>query len=69
MTGVQTCALPILHDALVGRSGALAPYLQLVEDYERCQWAEVDHRLAELCLDPEKVQTYYLDAVRLADIL
>ena len=58
-----------VHDALVGRSGALAPYLQLVEDYERCQWAEVDHRLAELCLDPEKVQTYYLDAVRLADIL
>jgi c-di-GMP-related signal transduction protein len=58
-----------VREALVQRSGGLAPFLLLVEAYEQCHWSEVDLRLKQLQLDPEKIQAFYLDAVRLADIL
>lgn len=58
-----------VREALVQRSGGLAPFLLLVEAYEQCHWSDVDLRLKQLQLDPEKIQTFYLDAVRLADIL
>jgi c-di-GMP-related signal transduction protein len=58
-----------VREALVQKSGSLAPFLLLVEAYEKCNWAEVDEKLTQLRLDPEKIQTFYLDAVRLADIL
>lgn len=58
-----------VREALVQRSGSLAPFLLLVEAYEQCHWSDVDLRLQQLQLDPEKIQTFYLDAVRLADIL
>lgn len=58
-----------MREALVARTGSLAPYLRLVEEYEKCHWLEVDRQLAQLRLDPEKMQGYYLDAVRLADTL
>lgn len=58
-----------VRDALMARTGSLAPYLQLVEAYEKCYWADVDSKLVQLRLDPEQIQKFYLDAVRLADIL
>jgi c-di-GMP-related signal transduction protein len=58
-----------VREALVNRSGSLAPFLLLVEAYEQCNWSDVDLRLQQLQLDPEKIQSFYLDAVRLADIL
>jgi c-di-GMP-related signal transduction protein len=58
-----------VREALVQRSGSLAPFLLLVEAYEQCNWSDVDLRLNQLQLNPEKIQTFYLDAVRMADIL
>ena len=58
-----------VRDALVSRTGSLGPCLQLVEAYEKCHWVDVDCKLSQLHLDPEQIQNFYLDAVRLADIL
>lgn len=56
-----------VNEALVMKTGKLAPYLRLVEYYETCNWTALDKQLAELHIDPEKIQGYYLNAVRLAD--
>jgi EAL and modified HD-GYP domain-containing signal transduction protein len=57
-----------VSDALVKRTGRLAPYLRLAEYFEACNWAAVDSQLAVLKISSAKVQEFYINAVRLADI-
>jgi c-di-GMP-related signal transduction protein len=57
-----------VSDALVKRTGRLAPYLRLAEYFETCNWGAVDSQLAVLNISSAKLQDFYINAVRLADI-
>jgi EAL and modified HD-GYP domain-containing signal transduction protein len=57
-----------VRNALVKRSGALSPYLRLAETFEAGHWSALDSQLAVLKISPSKLQDFYLNAVRLADI-
>ncbi len=57
-----------VRDALVKRSGALSPYLRLAETFEAGHWSALDSQLAVLKISPSKLQDFYLNAVRLADL-
>jgi c-di-GMP-related signal transduction protein len=60
---------PRMSEALVNKSGSLAPYLRLVECFESGDWPALDGGAAELHLASDKIQDFYLNAVRLADVL
>lgn len=55
-------------EALVKKSGRLSPYLRLVEYYEACDWPALDRQLDELRVSPAKLQDFYLNAVKVADL-
>ncbi len=58
-----------VSEALVNKSGKLAPYLRLVEEYEACNWSALDAEIAALHLSAAKIQDFYLNAVRLANFV
>ncbi len=58
-----------VSDALVKKRGKLAPYLRLVEYFERCDWSNLESQLTDLQISAAKIQDFYLNAVRLADFL
>jgi EAL and modified HD-GYP domain-containing signal transduction protein len=57
-----------VSEALVNKSGKLSPYLRIVESLESGDWSALDSQLVALGLASDKVQSFYLDAVRMADI-
>ncbi|MDR3089389.1 MAG: HDOD domain-containing protein [Desulfobulbaceae bacterium] len=62
--------LPIndaIKTALVERRGQLFSYINLVELYERGQWAAVDALLDGVRVAPDKVPELYMDAVNMAN--
>ena len=62
--------LPLAHeikDALIHKTGILASYLQLIQCYENADWAQANHIIAELKLDPDKIPDAYHHAVQWAN--
>lgn len=57
-----------VSEALVNKSGKLSPYLRMVEYFEAGHWSALDTQLVELNLSSDKIQAFYLDSVRMADI-
>lgn len=57
-----------IRDALVKRSGMLAPYLRLAEAFEAGHWSALEGQLAVIKISSAKLQDFYLNAVRLADL-
>ena len=57
-----------VSEALVKKRGPLAPYLRLVESYESCNWRALEMQLTNLKIPSAKIQEFYLEAVRLADL-
>ena len=57
-----------VRDALVKRSGILAPYLRLAETFEAGHWSALDNQLAAMKISSAKLQDFYLNAVKLADL-
>jgi len=64
--------LPLSHrvaDALVNRRGTLGSYLNLVESYERGDWASVSRISAELCIGEDNIPELYIEACRSGSLL
>jgi EAL and modified HD-GYP domain-containing signal transduction protein len=64
--------LPLSHrvaDALVNRGGTLGSYLNLVESYERGDWASVSRISAELCIGEDNIPELYIEACRSGSLL
>lgn len=62
--------LPLSNDismALVQRKGALFPFIQLVENYQRCNWAGFRTTQLKLGLGDEVVTPAFMDAIAWAD--
>ena len=57
-----------IRDALVQRRGQLFPYLRLVEAFEAGQWSVLDSQIAVIKISSAKLQDFYLNAVRIADL-
>jgi c-di-GMP-related signal transduction protein len=57
-----------MSEALVQKSGTLAPYLRLTESFEICNWSELENQLEVMKISSAKLQDFYLNAVRLADL-
>ncbi len=60
---------PEVSEALVHRTGKLAPYLRLMECFEAADWSTLDSLLVDLKISSEQFQEFYLNSVKLADIL
>jgi len=58
-----------IKDALGDRTGPLAPYIELVEGYERGLWEESGRTSNELGIDEEDLPAIYMDALTYADAL
>jgi EAL and modified HD-GYP domain-containing signal transduction protein len=58
-----------IQEALARKTGRLAPFLCLAEDFERSHWPAIESQLAALSLSGETVQNCYLEALKMADIL
>jgi EAL and modified HD-GYP domain-containing signal transduction protein len=64
--------LPLSHpvaDALVSRRGTLGGYLNLVESYERGDWASVSRISAELCVGEDNIPELYIEACQSGSLL
>jgi EAL and modified HD-GYP domain-containing signal transduction protein len=64
--------LPLSHsvaDALVSRRGILGNYLNLVESYERGDWASVSRTSAELCIGEDSIPALYIEACQSGRLL
>ncbi len=56
-----------MSEALVQKSGPLYPYLRLAETFESGNWSALDSQLNVMRIESDKLQDFYLNAVRLAD--
>ncbi len=56
-----------ITQALVHKTGRLAPYLHLIQLYEAGEWDAFDVTMAQLNLDEHKIMDFYLDAVHWAE--
>jgi len=58
-----------IKEALVQRDGPLAPYLELLESYERGRWDDVTEVAARLDLEQERLPGCFLESLTWADNL
>lgn len=56
-----------IKDALVGHSGVLADYIQLIQFYESAQWQEANQAISKLQLPSDQVPDAYHTAVQWAN--
>lgn len=56
-----------IKDALVGQSGVLADYIQLIQFYESAQWQEANQAISKLQLPSDQVPDAYHTAVQWAN--
>lgn len=56
-----------IKDALVGKTGALAQYITLIQFYETAQWSDANKVIANLQLPSDKVPDAYHTAVQWAN--
>lgn len=57
-----------VRDALVKRSGTFSSYLRLAEAFEAGHWSVLDSQIAVIKISSAKLQDFYLNAVKIADL-
>ncbi|MBU1567927.1 MAG: HDOD domain-containing protein [Proteobacteria bacterium] len=57
-----------MSEALVKRGGTLSPFLRLAENFEAGNWSDLDSQIAIMKISSAKLQDFYLNAVKLADL-